>query len=310
MASPPSAPPSGPGGAYGEGDAIGQVVVFIKSHYIEIFVSVILIYLAYYAIVHLSKFIFKPAYLVDPNRGTKRCVGRILHHKVVENDMHEKEFRAFVKDGLIGPVIPHLYVDMDRVKVLSNAVLLDYRSVVYDHTRRMFVGSLSGVSDMDPDGLAVEDRVKGKLEMIDVSVSMAAKGSPSITQFSMMNNSIPLPDGMYREDIHSIRGLRRARGETGGRGLPPGVLPQGKDHVEEVRTVRRHMRKKRVVRTPGSGEGSPGKRFTVEPTDDGPTDDGSDDFQDDGDDFVVEMEEMPLTRKLRSIVRPMLEEEN
>lgn len=314
----PSAPPSGPGGpGIGGGITVDQITMFIKGHYLEIFIGVILVYLSYYAIVAGSKYIFKPAYIVDPNRGSKRCIGRTMYSKVVMGDNKYEEFRAYIKDGLRGPVVPHLFADMDRVKILSNAILLDFRSVVYDHDRKMFVGSHTGVKDMDMDGLAVEQRVKEKLAMIDVGVSLAVRGSPSIAQYNMMNNAIPLPDGYYEEDIQRI-GRRGTRGF-----LPPHmrrgdvdvtdledeeldrVNPENLDHVNRViyekeikkrrvRKIKRRaspVRKQRfVVGEPEEPEQSPEKDFEVpEETFEGPSS------------FISSMESMSLSDKIKGM---------
>lgn len=252
MAAPPA--PGGSGPTSAGSDAILLASQFIKDHYFEIFLGVILVYLGYYGIVAGSKYIFKPAYLVDPRRGTKRCIGRALYSKIILGDAGFQEFRSFIKDGFFRPVVPHLFADMDRVKVLSNALLLDFRSVVYDHKRKMFVGSLTGVKDMDMDGLAVEERVKEKLQMVDVTVSMAVRGSPSISQYTMINNAIPLPDNYYKEDIKQLRG----------RGFRPTPPPDeddiGEDHVEDVLRIK----KQRVVKK-GRPIRRTGKRFAVNP---------------------------------------------
>ena len=240
MASPPPAP-GGSGPTSAGGDAIALGAQFIKDHYFEIFLGAILIYIGYYGIIAGSRYIFKPAYLVDPRRGTKRYIGRALYSKMILGNTGYQEFRSFIKDGFFRPIIPHLFADVDRVKILSNALLLDFRSVVYDHNRRMFVGSLTGVKDMDLDGLSVEERVKDKLQLVDVTVSMAVRGSPSISQYSMMHNAIPLPDNYYKEDIKQLRG----------RGLRQHPSPDiddiddtREDHVEDV--IR--LKKLRIVR--------------------------------------------------------------
>lgn len=254
MAAPPA--PGGSGPTSAGSDAIALSAQFIKDHYFEIFLGVLLVYIGYYGVVTGSKYIFKPAYLVDPRRGTKRCIGRALYSKMILGDTGYQEFRSFIKDGFFRPVVPHLFADVDRVKVLSNALLLDFRSVVYDHKRKMFVGSLTGVKDMDLDGLAVEERVKEKLQMVDVAVSMAVRGSPSISQYNMINNAIPLPDNYYKEDIKQLRG-------RGLRGQPPplDIDDTREDHVEDVLRVKKQMivKKGRPIRRSG-------KRFAVGPS--------------------------------------------
>lgn len=253
MAAPPA--PGGSGPASAGGDAIALTAQFIKDHYFEIFLGVILVYIGYYGVVIGSKYIFKPAYLVDPRRGTKRCIGRALYSKMILGDAGYREFRSFIKDGFFRPVIPHLFADVDRVKVLSNALLLDFRAVVYDHKRKMFVGSLTGVKDMDMDGLAIEERVKEKLQMVDVTVSMAVRGSPSISQYTMINNAIPLPDNYYKEDIKQLprRGFRTS---------PPLDIDDDvrEDHVGDVLRV-----KKRKVVKKGRPIPVSRKRFDVGP---------------------------------------------
>ena len=254
MASPPPAP-GGSGPTSAGGDAIALTAQFIKDHYFEIFLGVLLVYIGYYGVVAGSKYIFKPAYLVDPRRGTKRCIGRALYSKMILGDAGYREFRSFIKDGFFRPVVPHLFADVDRVKVLSNALLLDFRAVVYDHKRKMFVGSLTGVRDMNMDGLAVEERIKEKLQMVDVTVSMAVRGSPSISQYTMINNAIPLPDNYYKEDIKQLRG-------RGFRTPPPLDIDDDirEDHVEDVLRVKKQKVVKKGRPIPVSR-----KRFDVGP---------------------------------------------
>jgi len=320
MASPPSAPPSGPGGpGIGGSITIDQVTLFIKEHYIEILVWVLLVYLGYQAIMMGSKYIFKPAYLVDPDRGTKRFIGRTMYSKVVMGQNKYEEFRAFIKDGWFKPIIPHLFADMDRVNILANAILLDFRSVVYDHERKMFVGSLTGVKDMRMDGLAVQQRVKEKFAMIDVAVSMAVRGSPSISQHNMIHNAIPLPDGYYEEDISKLSS-GRMRGL-----LPPGMRPgddaENMDHVErvihekeakkhKVRPIKRRpepIRKHRyVVGGPEDQEDGVEEEDTADDTID-----IDDDIMEGPPPFITTIEKMPLKDKLlgrRSPIDDMVEE--
>ena len=317
----PSAPGSGPTSA--GGDAVALSAQFIKDHYFEIFLAVLLSYIGYYMIVTGSKYIFKPAYLVDPKRGTKRCIGRAFYSKIILGNDGYKEFRSFIKDGIFKPVIPHLFADMDRVEILSNALLLDFRAVVYDHKRRMFVGSLTGVKDMDLDGLAVEERVKDKLQMIDVTVSMAVRGSPSISQYSMLNNAIPLPDNYYKEDIRYLRGG----------GLRPSPSPSidgvGDDHVDEVIRVKKHkvLKKRRPIPRPRPRPAlNPDKRFIVGPSEGDDEDPewietSKEDFQDEEiqeEDIqdenlpysIIDMESTSVVDKIKSIVPPGDIEEN
>jgi len=310
MASPPSAPPSGPGGpGIGGSISIEQITFFIKDHYLEIFVGILLVYLGYQGVIAGSKYIFKPAYLVNPDRGTKRFIGRTLYSKFEMGDHKYEEFRAYIKDGLKNPVIPHLFVDRERVKILSNAILLDFRSVVYDNERKMFVGSLTGVKDMEMDGLAVEQRVKEKFAMIDVGVSMAVRGSPSISQYNMINNAIPLPDGYYEEDIGKLGGRGRSRGL-----LPPGMRGEpdieNLDHVERViyekekkKDKAKKIRKRPIPRRK--------QRFVVGESSDESSDDeppeSKDDFElmdevDEGPSSIITlMESMSLKDKLKFI---------
>ena len=323
MASPPSAPGSGPTG--GGGDAIALGAQFIKDHYFEIFLGMLLAYLGYYAIVVGSRYIFKPAYLVDPRRGTKRCIGRALYSKMILGDAGFQEFRSFIKDGFFRPVVPHLFADTDRVQVLPNALLLDFRSVVYDHKRRMFVGSLTGVKDMDLDGLAVEERVKEKLQMVDVTVSMAVRGSPSISQYSMMHNAIPLPDNYYKEDIRLLRG----------RGLRPSPSHVDideddirEDHVGEVLKVKkRRLIKKRPIPRRALGpvpRSRTGKKFDVGPSEEHDEDldwvemneEAQKEIQEETEregppSSVVDMESTSIVDKIKSIVPPSdIEQDN
>lgn len=311
MASPPSAPPSGPGGpGIGGSDiTIGQITLFIKEHYLEIFVGILLVYLGYQAIVVGSRYIFKPAYLVNPDRGSKRCIGRTIYSKMIMGDDKYEEFRAYIKDGLKGPVIPHLFADTERVKVLPNAILLDFRSVVYDHERKVFVGSLTGVKDMDMDGLAVEQRVKEKFAMIDVAVSMAVRGSASISQYNMMNNAIPLPDGHYEEDINRVGGRGRMRGL-----LPPGMRretsnPDDLDHVERVR-YEKEIKKEKVKKIKKRAIPKRKQRFVVGEPDKTP--DEEEDFEileDEPDEgppsFITSMENTSLRDKLKGLSAPV-----
>lgn len=299
MAAPPA--PGGSGPTSAGSDSILLAAQFIKDHYFEIFLGVLLAYIGYYGIVTGSKYIFKPAYLVDPRRGTKRCIGRALYSKMILGDAGYREFRSFIKDGLFRPVIPHLFADVDRVKVLSNALLLDFRAVVYDHKRKMFVGSLTGVKDMDLDGLSVEERVKEKLQMVDVTVSMAVRGSPSISQYNMINNAIPLPDNYYKEDIRQLRG-------RGLRSAPPlDVDDIREDHVGDVLRVKKQkvVKKGRPIRRSG-------KRFDV-----GPPEEPDEDFeeiepieelheQEDEEvpSNIIDMESTPVFKKIRGILPP------
>lgn len=314
MAAPPS-PKSGPSGGIGT-DSIALVTEFIKSHYLEIILAFILIYVGYQCVVIGSKYIFKPVYLVDPKRGTKRYIGRALHSKTILGDAGYKEFRSFIKDGFFRPVIPHLFVDMDRVNILSNAILLDFRSVVYDHKRRMFVGSLTGVKDMELDGLAVEERVKDKLKMIDTAVAMAVRGSASISQYNMMNNAIPLPDGLYSEDIKQLRGGR-------GSGLrPPMSIYEEpvEDHVDAVIETKARMKqrvvRKRPIPRPRSRPGPESeiiKRFDVgtsekdvewvedkelQPEDEQPEDEQTESPPS----FLDDIESMPIGKKFKGLI--------
>jgi len=304
MAAPPA--PGGSGPTSAGSDSILLASQFIKDHYFEIFLSVILVYLGYYGIVAGSKYIFKPAYLVDPRRGTKRCIGRALYSKIILGDTGFQEFRSFIKDGFFRPVVPHLFADMDRVKVLSNALLLDFRSVVYDHKRRMFVGSLTGVKDMDMDGLAVEERVKEKLQMVDVTVSMAVRGSPSISQYTMINNAIPLPDNYYKEDIKQLRS-RSFRPAP-----PPDEDDIREDHVEDVIRV-----KKQRVTKKGRPIRRTGKRFAVSPPGEHDEDSGwtetteeeirqeEETHQEEGaPSNILNMESTPVTKKIKDIFPP------
>ncbi len=300
MAAPPA--PGGSGPTSAGSDSILLASQFIKDHYFEIFLGVILVYLGYYGIVAGSKYIFKPAYLVDPRRGTKRCIGRALYSKMILGDAGYREFRSFIKDGLFRPVVPHLFADVDRVKVLANALLLDFRSVVYDHKRRMFVGSLTGVKDMDLDGLAVEERVKEKLQMVDVTVSMAVRGSPSISQYTMINNAIPLPDNYYKEDIKQLR----RRGFRSVPPLDPDADDIGEDHVEDVLRVKKQMvvKKGRPIRRSG-------KRFDVGPPEKHDEDSGWEETneeevqQEEGvPSNILDMEPTSVVKKLKDILPP------
>lgn len=226
MVKPPPAPTTGGGSGTG---VVSLAADFIKTHYLEIFLLLVGIYISYQVIMEVSKYILKPAYLISPDRGTRRYIGRVWYSNIVKSeDGKYDEYRAFIKDGIFGPIVPNLFADMSLVKALPNSILLDYKSIVYDHKRRMFVGSLTGAEDMELDGASIERRAKDKLSVTDVLVSMAVKSCPPISQYHLLNSGIPIGDELYHEKLPYKPRERPS--------LPGDV--EGKDHVDEVIDVK------------------------------------------------------------------------